>query len=900
MQHTTSTVMAKGRAIVLALAMAASLLLVAQPAAAQAAQVVDPLPPIPLNAVVAPGSTTAPGPDGEPLLYWVSSGNEAVLSITDVRTGESIERFPLPNASGAWAVDALPNGDIAIGTYGSGRLFRYVLATNSVEDLGVMVPGENFIWSITHDEDGVIYGGTGQIGGHIFSYDPRTGATRDYGAFGSAQVPVLVRAVAADNGTIYVGTSPAPSLHAIDIATGERTELPLPDVAGQQSVYDLDLRAGLLFVRVSTSGSPQPLHVYDIAAGTYVETIPGVHGLRMSEVAADGTSVYFVKDRTLHRYDLASRTWVATGFTGIGDMRAFGFLELGEPDWPGETLVGSDYQGGYVLYSPATGRSARLGADVAGAAANTRSMTEGPDGRIYFSSYLGGDLAAYDPATDTMHRIAESPQAESLATHDGAVYLGTYPRAEIQRYDPSQPVQQGVNPSVELALYDQGQSRPWAMESAGRHLAIGTVPQNGATGGLLALLDTTTGEHWTEEVAGGHSVVGLAYRDGVLYGTTSVFGGSGAPRPTDRDAVLFAYDIEQRAMLWMIEPQAGEHAFGQLAFDKAGQLWIASPTMVFRVDVEAQAVTASERYAPYDWDAVEYIWVASNLWVDPYDDQVYVGAQGSIWRIDPDTLERARVFRPWGLSLMASDGFAYVARDTQAWAWQPDARPAVDIAVSDAVRGGQLTVEISGLGADEPVELWSRPDATPLGELRADASGVARASMPVPLDAPVGSAALEVVRPLTGSIVRTDYEVTDLVCDRTVTGDQRGTLTLRSGVTCVADADVRGGISVSTGASVVVTDSEVRGGIQATGADLVSITGTSVRGEVSLSRTAGATRLSGNEIRGTLWLERGSGSAAVVQDNDVRGSIACSGNAAVPQLADNRVRGRLTGQCAAG
>jgi outer membrane protein assembly factor BamB len=900
MAHTTTpSAGRKPGVLLLVLALVASIFTALSPAPpARAATLVDPLPPIPLNAVVAPGSTTATGPDGEPRLYFVSSGSEAVLSIADARTGDSIEQFPLPQAGGAWAVDALPNGDVYIGTYGTGRLFRYVLETNTVEDLGVMVEGETFIWSLTHDENGVVYGGTGQTGGHIFSFDPETGITRDFGPFGTPEVPVLVRAMAVGDGTIYVGTSPTPSLHAIDIATGERTELSMPDVAGQQSVYDLDLRAGLLFLRVSTSGSPQPLHVYDIEAGQYIEAIPSVHGLRMSPIAADGNSVYFVKDGALHRYDLAARTWEPTGLTGISDVRAFGFLNLQHPDWPGQTLVGSDYMGNYFLFSPADNRSTQLSADVAGAAANMRSMAEGPDGRIYFNSYLGGDLAVYDPATAAMTRLAETPQAESMATHDGALYMGTYPRAEILRYDPTQPVQQGTNPGVVLSLYNEGQSRPWALESAGKYLAIGTVPHNGAVGGALAILDTRTGEHWTEEVAGGQSVVGLAYRDGVLYGTTSVFGGSGAPRPADREGVLFAYDIEQRAMLWQIEPHEGEGAFGQIAFDKQGHLWIASPTMAFKVDVDSHSVVASRSFGTYPWDDVEYVWVASQLWVDPYDDQVYVMAQGSVWRIDPETMDRARVFRPASYALMATNGFSYVARDTSAWAWQEAPRPAVHIESSEGERGSPMTVTVTGLGPDEPVALWQRPGAVSLGEVRADSSGVATASVWIPVDEPLGSAAIEIVRPLTGAIIRANYEVLDVQCDETLTGDIRDGVHIASGTTCLSGADVRGGIEVTDGASIVVTGSEIHGGLAADAASLVSVVDTSIRDGVTVAGTTGFVHLVANDIRGGVKLTNGGGPAATVQNNEVRGGLACSDNALIPILDGNSVRGAQTGQCA--
>lgn len=866
---------------------------------AHAAAIVQPLPPIPLTAVTAPGSATGTAPNGDPRAYWVSSGSpSSILSVVDPRTGERLETYPLPSSGGSWAVDAQPDGDVYIGTYGSGLLYRYDADRKAVENLGNPFPGETFIWATTHDERGVIYSGTGPREGHVWSYDPTSGATRDYGSFGTSDKPLVVHGVAAGNGKIYAGTGAEPTLTEIDAATGERTPIPLPAGIDQDYVYDLDLRGGLLFMRASSAGAPEPLHVYDVQTRAWIDAIPGVHGLRMSQPSPDGRATYFVKDQQLHRYDLQSRTWAATGLTGISDVRGFGFVDLKDPAWPGQTLIGTDYTAGYFRYHPGSGRSDRREADVAGAATPIRAMAEGPDRKVYFTGYLGGGLASYDPATHTMAKVSAMSQAESLTTHDGALYAGTYPRAAIVRYRPEEPVVEGVNPKTVLDLYDEGQSRPWALESAGRYLAIGTVPHNGSLGGALSILDTTTGEHWTQTIAGGHSVVGLTYRDGILYGATSVYGGAGAPRPANRDAVVFAYDIDERRVLWQLKPQAGEGAFGELAFDDEGYLWTGGPMSVFKIDVTSPGVVASRSYGDYPWDSIDYAWVSSRVWVDPYDGQLYVGSQGAFYSVNRTTLERVRHFRPASFGFMANDGYNYVGRDLAAWQWSPASRPRVevDLSTTSVSRGQRLTVTVSGLGPGEPVAVWHRPTGTSLGEVRADGAGTARASRWISMDEPLGAAAIEISRPLTGGLLRAAYTVSDVRCDATIRGSVQS-VRVATGTTCITGANVRDGVVVAAGAGVVVRDSTVQGGISASGATLLSIERSSVLGGATTTASTGVVHLSGNQIRGGVTVTDSQPPAAVITGNVVWGDLVCTGNTAAPTLSSNTLHGKASGQC---
>lgn len=714
---------------------------------------------LPLSAVTAAGSDVGYGPDGEPWMYFVSSGSTAVLSVVRADTGERVHEFPLPGAGGSWAVEVVPNGDVYIGAYGNGHLYRWQPGAATVDDLGAPIEGETFIWSLTHAADGTVYGGTGQFGGHIFRYDPVTGDFTDYGPTSTGE-QVLVRALATSaDGRVFALGAMAPFFLELDPETGEYTRHDLPPGANPEYAgYDLDIRGSLLFARFSPAGGPTPLFVQDLETGEWIDEISGAHGLNLSDLSADGSSFYFVKDGELFRYDMATRSYEGTGFTGLSDQRAFGWLDIDVEGFGENTLVGSDFRGNYFLYNPETGKSERVKADAVGAPAPIRAITEGPDGKVYAGSFLNGGLASYDPETGEKVSFAgELGQAEGMTTHDGMLYIGTYPGGDIYRYDPSKPAERGKNPEHVLKLREEHQqSRPFAMVSAGRYLAIGTVPENGHFGGGLTLLDTETDEWTFQEIVPGHSVVGLLHFDGVLYGTTSVYGGAGAPRPTEKDAVVFAYDLKKQRMLWQTRPLPGEGAFGQLALDADGDLWTHSPVTVMRMDPKKGTLLESRTYQDYPWDKIEYAHVGSRLWIDPYFGSVAAVAEAAMWLIDPGTLERARYVRPISQGFLHSSGSAYLSRDllfSRLNFLDGRSTPTVEVVPV----GGRYEARLSGFGPGELVEIWLRPDARQIATINVDADGSARVTVAPPRNP--GEYRLSVDRPATRGQLFAEFTV---------------------------------------------------------------------------------------------------------------------------------------------
>jgi hypothetical protein len=133
-------------------------------------------------------------------------------------------------------------------------------------------------------------------------------------------------------------------------------------------------------------------------------------------------------------------------------------------------------------------------------------------------------------------------------------------------------------------------------------------------------------------------------------------------------------------------------------------------------------------------------------------------------------------------------------------------------------------------------------------------------------------------------------------CTRTLTGAQRGPLTVADGVTCLDHAQVSGPVTVRAGASVVVTGGRLSGALIASRAASVQVLGARVDGALSVDR-AGALAVVGADIRGAALLT--SNTAPILSGTTVKGALACTGNTPAPVDLDvpNKVTGVGAGQC---
>ncbi|PZF82922.1 PQQ-binding-like beta-propeller repeat protein [Jiangella anatolica] len=597
----------------------------------------------PLQDVLLIGGTVGAGPDGTPVLWSASSGAPAHLNAVDPATGTAVARFDLPGAGGSWAVDAGADGSVYVGTYGSAGLYRWT-AAGGVQALGNPVAGETFVWDVSVADDGTVYGGTSP-GGKLFSYDPDTGAFRDYGRVSATHA--YVRSVAVHGDTVFAGTENPAAVYAVDRTTGAKTALPTPaglDVATAWS-YDVDVVGDHLYVRFGTA-SPSPLYVWDIAAGRWVDDIQTAHGLEPSPPDEQGR-VYLIAGGELVRYDPSDGSTTSTGVpvTGrVANTRGIGWAELGLPDYPGRSIVGLLWRGLMFRYNPQTGAHSFVQTSIQGEPIDITALSEGPDGRIYAGGFLNGGFAAVDPDTGVREEFHTFSQSEAMTTHDGRLYVGAYPDARVYSYDPALPwhsPEYSPSPVPGAAdnprrLFDHKadrQIRPRALESAGDYLAVGTMPDLGELGGVFALYDAASGTlvHSQRDLIDDESVVALAYRDGVVYGSTNIYGGQSATPPTQPEATVFAWSVAERRLLWEANPAPGKAAIPALEFDADGRLWGLSGTDLFALDTATGAVVERVGFGTSSSSS-------GDLVLNPADGLLYASPAGNrLVRVDPST-----------------------------------------------------------------------------------------------------------------------------------------------------------------------------------------------------------------------------------------------------------------------
>jgi hypothetical protein len=596
------------------------------------------------------GATTAGTAYDRGRVYSVTSSasGPALLAVRDARTGRLLAERPLPLALGSWAVTVAPDHSVYVGSYNAtpgamGRLFQYDPYQDKVTELGIPVATETFVWTLAATRHAV-YGGTSPTG-RLFRHDLRTGKTEDLGSPVPGEQFVRDLAIGHD-GTLYAGVGSESMKVAVLSPDGKLRRVIEPPVQGPGFAYDVDVVGRYLLVRYSTNAGANPMGVYDLRRDTWKQLVDDVDSLTVGG-GARGGDVHLVQSDRLVRLDLHT-----------GRVRPLGMTEFGEGavrplTWLGDTLVGTTSSGLIWHYDGRRDTGRILDSTITRQPVSIRSLTNGPDGRLYAGGFFTGGLAAYDPATGQAQHWPDVGQSEGMTTHKGKLYLGVYPGARIYEFT-------GDGPRLLLNLSDQEQDRPFAMVSAGDWLAFGTVPKSGSIGGALGLLNPETGQKIIKrDLLPKHSIVGLAYRDGVVYGATSVFGGTAVPQ--DAAAKVFAYDIATDTLKWQTAPVEGDLTLGSITFDDQGRLWGITPDAVFEMDPATGQTLRTSKHQTYPWATLRVpVWLDTQIFF--HDGHLWGKTQSKVYKIDRATMGTTLIARPISNLQQGSDGHLYLSR----------------------------------------------------------------------------------------------------------------------------------------------------------------------------------------------------------------------------------------------
>ncbi|WP_152365977.1 PQQ-binding-like beta-propeller repeat protein [Microlunatus speluncae] len=603
---------------------------------------------IPLTATTVAGAMSGTMPDGTARTWAAVSGKPAYLAEIDPIAGDVITTYPMPDSGGAWGVEIGPDGTVWVASYGSGNLYYLPFGAAAIINAGRPHPQTSFLWQVDTDADGIAYTGTfqGFAGGSVLpparvaAFDPKTGQYRDYGEFGAAYT--YVRSTAVIGNTIYAGMGTTAALFAIDIDSGAKSEIPLPEGReGCQFTYELATSGTDLWVRFDCTKISYG-YVYDTVGRAWTRgPLTGYSDQRVGRDTAGNT--WFTIGSTLHRLSPDGEDTeldAAIGSKGIGVVESGGQ----------EYVIGLTNN---VLdrYDIATGEQEQHILDLPGTPTTPRSAVLGPDGRLHFGGYFSGGLASFDPAAEEWQFQARLGQTEGFATVGDRLYGGHYPGAKIEKIDPTKPLGSG-NPTEVFNLTAEGQDRPFALTDAGGLLAVGTVPGYGNLQGALAIHDPATGD--VDRYVGlipDQCITALAYANGVVYGGTSVYGGNGV-EPTQDNARVFAFDLLTRKLLWNVEVE-GQRQVTSLEVTPGRRVWAGTKGTLHALSTVDGKQVADYEIAPFDWSTFPGgTWQGTSLAYDPSTNRLYGSIGGKVIRIRP-------AGRP-DLQILAGTGGAHI------------------------------------------------------------------------------------------------------------------------------------------------------------------------------------------------------------------------------------------------
>lgn len=553
---------------------------------------------------------------GNDVLYTVVAGIPSKFAIVDVATEKLIKSYTLEDTSGAWGVRVASDGSVYLGAYNKGFLYRYLPHTDELINLGHPVKDTDAVlYPFATASDGKIYGGT-YGSGSVYEYDPTKDEFTDFGRMAEGQSWVRSVALDEENQKVYAGVGSQAHLIEYDITTGEKRNILPAQYADIISVYDMNFIDGKLFAQKE---SKYEMFIYDTETGKLVEATNSETGEKtvdipessrgVSEKSPIANKVYYTHMGILHEYNLDTNTFQSLHVDLKGSAISYKFIQLNEADFPGYTLVGLSGNGGLLYkYNLENGNLKLTNLDLPSESVLIHELAKGPDGKIYSTGYLPGNMGAFIPSLHENVRFDGIGQSEGMANLNNKMYLGIYPNAKIYEYDPFKAWDRvdsnNLNPDLLFSLekntdipgYTQ-QDRPFAMLGVDDYnkLFIGTVPKNGNLGGAFTIYEPGTESepeiYWN--LMKDQSIVSFAYTNGKVYGGTTVAGGQGST-PTTTEAKLFVWDIEKQEKSFEVVPVPGKRALTALIHGPDGNIWGMSDGTLFTFDPTTNEVTYSK------------------------------------------------------------------------------------------------------------------------------------------------------------------------------------------------------------------------------------------------------------------------------------------------------------------
>lgn len=583
--------------------------------------------------------------DGTPVTAFILKGSPGILHVLDLRTREVLFREALPGTDeGSWSVTIARDGTVYAGGT-SGNMYRWKQGGH-VELLGGM---QGSLYGPVEAPNGDIYAGHWPSG-HLLVWRKGAAPMVDLGA----PVPgeSYVRSLAVAGNRLYLGVGAHPHLVRYDIPTGKLTEITLPKelmATDAQMVVGLTTVAGRLFGALGGT-----IFVMDLKTEKVIQTVPNAGGDSSIASPEYKGKTYLGVRNGLVEYDLATNTWKPLPYPTPGaGKRDYMWVPLryGIPH-----LVSITWGGGLWAFSPDRKKYQSWDMPLEGQPISVQAMEPGPDGNLYMSGYPGGTAARWNLKEEKSEMFTLG-QAEGMGHVGNTMYFGIYPKASVVALDTTKP----LTATKKVLDIGEEQDRPFGWATDGETLFIGTVSTYGKLGGALTTFTPSTGAHETfRNIIPKQSVIRLAYRDGLVYGSTTVWGGLGE-KPTEEAARIFVWDPKTKKVVRQAAPDfaafnGSPKAINGLTFGPDGNLWASWQGTLAVVNPKTLKVERAKILRPSGWD-LTHSWENQDM-VWGRDGVLYAVLDGKLSAVDPKTLDVTPI-REAGQVAEGADGNVY-------------------------------------------------------------------------------------------------------------------------------------------------------------------------------------------------------------------------------------------------
>jgi hypothetical protein len=486
---------------------------------------------------------TVDGQGHDVVLSWLRDHRGCYeLLLVDVESGKA-EEYPLPFPVGDDPfASILSTGNRFYTHFNSHfvefdpvkRAFTFFHKTAPQMAMSMTEDDRGVIWSVTYPQSGVV------------SYNPKTGAFKDYGQVYPQNWAQYPRSVAVDDaGWVYFGIgSTANQILLFDPATGKATPL-VPEEQrghGSGSVYrDVD---GKVYGQAG-AGQKDDWYVFYKGRATRI----GAHEQSHPKPIIAGSQGLFHRDfpdgKRLETFDLVERV--------------------------------------LVVQDPRSGKARTIHFNYQSEGAHVMGLAAAPDHSLCGGTAFPMRFFRFDPAKDEWTNRAAYGQWNTVARQGDHFFVGAYTGGVLLEWDPArpwvptQPGQESSNPRL-LTRCEPAINRPHKLlaHPDGKTIVMGGTPGYGYTGGGLLFWDRETQKSVLlthEQILPDHSTLSLVtLPGGRLLGGTTTSPGTGGEKKA-KEAELYLMDMATKRLEWHQALFPGVQGYTDLCLNPDGLVY---------------------------------------------------------------------------------------------------------------------------------------------------------------------------------------------------------------------------------------------------------------------------------------------------------------------------------------